>query len=82
MPPGEDWKNVKIDETPLQTKPATTPLPPPSPVQATAPIVTAPTTTNNKRLVGPVAKMMLNLYEIDSSKIVGTGPHGSIMKKY
>jgi hypothetical protein len=36
---------------------------------------------NKQRLIGPVAKAMLNLYDIDSSKIIGTGPHGSLMKR-
>jgi pyruvate/2-oxoglutarate dehydrogenase complex dihydrolipoamide acyltransferase (E2) component len=33
-------------------------------------------------MMGPVARSMINEYNIDPSKVKGSGPHGIITKKY
>ncbi len=79
----EDWRSVKIDEPISSTTQAESKSQ--KQTSQSASNQAAEQHHSSKRqlnILGPVAKSLINLYEIDITKIRGTGPHGLVLKRF
>jgi pyruvate/2-oxoglutarate dehydrogenase complex dihydrolipoamide acyltransferase (E2) component len=75
---GEDWKSLQIDETlvgPVITKNE-------SQKNEKNSIIQHEPIRRQVNILGPVAKSLISLYEIDITKITGSGPHGLVLKRF
>ena len=78
----EDWKEVNANAeafvTSLGSSPAAAaaPSPPPPPPPAT------PEPEGKQSLLGPAVRLLLSTYGLIPEQITGTGPKGTVLKRY